>query len=137
MATAQLCSLQQVRKALDKSQSELAELLGIGVRAVQSYEQGWRQCPSYIQRLAMMLLVCSEATTRSAKPCWQLTGCPSDRRRTCPGKQFGGGKLCWMISGACCGGKKLKARNAKAHDCSKCPVLAQWLPRRLDRPSDA
>ena len=34
-----------IRKKLNKTQRELAELLGVSIKAVHSYEQGWRTVP--------------------------------------------------------------------------------------------
>ena len=39
-----------MRHYLKKSQNELARLLGISTRAVQSYEEGWRNIPSSAER---------------------------------------------------------------------------------------
>ena len=56
MAAVDITSLRSVREALSKSQSDLAVLLGVSVRAVQSYEQGWRHTPLDVQKLALLLL---------------------------------------------------------------------------------
>ncbi|MDH4317770.1 MAG: helix-turn-helix domain-containing protein, partial [Desulfobulbaceae bacterium] len=37
------------RAKLGKTQKELAELLGISLKAVQSYEQGWRSVPLHVE----------------------------------------------------------------------------------------
>jgi len=47
MASTPFADLRRVRGLLGKSQSEMAALLGISTRAVQSYEQGWRPSPAY------------------------------------------------------------------------------------------
>ena len=40
----------QMRKHLGKTQKELAELLGVSVKSVSSYEQGWRNIPPHVER---------------------------------------------------------------------------------------
>ncbi|MCI5210180.1 MAG: helix-turn-helix domain-containing protein [Candidatus Electrothrix sp. ATG2] len=45
------------RKKLGKTQKTLAGLLGVSVKAVQSYEQGWRSVPLHIERKLYFLLV--------------------------------------------------------------------------------
>ena len=47
----------EVRTELGVSQSGLAALLGCSVRAVQSYEQGWRKPPDHVRRSLLLLLV--------------------------------------------------------------------------------
>ncbi len=129
MADQQICSLQQVRKALGLSQPEMAGLLDISVRAVQSYEQGWRRCPSYIQKLALMFLFLRNNRPSARRTCWQVNKCPPDRKRACPGKGFGRGQLCWIVPGTHCHGRVQKNWTAKVSSCSRCPVIAHWLPQ--------
>lgn len=38
------------RKKLGKTQKQLAELLGTSLKAVHSYEQGWRSVPAHVER---------------------------------------------------------------------------------------
>ncbi|MEN8143025.1 MAG: helix-turn-helix transcriptional regulator, partial [Thermodesulfobacteriota bacterium] len=38
----------KARKLLNKTQKHLSELLGISIKAVHSYEQGWRKVPSHV-----------------------------------------------------------------------------------------
>ena len=40
----------RARKILEKTQKELAELLGSSIKAVHSYEQGWRTVPAHVER---------------------------------------------------------------------------------------
>lgn len=40
----------QVRKKIGKTQKQLAALLGVSLKAIHSYEQGWRSIPSHIER---------------------------------------------------------------------------------------
>ncbi|NQT56821.1 MAG: helix-turn-helix domain-containing protein, partial [Desulfobacteraceae bacterium] len=39
----------RARKRLGKTQKQLAELLGTALKAVLSYEQGWRTVPAYVE----------------------------------------------------------------------------------------
>jgi DNA-binding XRE family transcriptional regulator len=128
MAREQLLRLQDVRKVLGRSQAELAELLGASVRAVQSYEQGWRPCPPYVQKLSGLLLLLHYSHGRRLKPCYRVMKCPAQVQETCPGKNLGDGQLCWMVTGTHCRGKKQKNWQTKIAACLKCPVIAPWLP---------
>jgi DNA-binding XRE family transcriptional regulator len=128
MAAAQLCSIQNVRRVLGKTQSEVAELLGLSVRSVQSYEQGWRLCPPHVQKLAGLLLFLNWSGGRNIKPCYQIMKCSKECQAICPAKRFGGGQLCWMITGTCCGGQKQRNWQSKIEVCLKCPVIKPWLP---------
>ena len=42
--------LQLIRQELLKTQKQMSELLGISLKAVQSFEQGWRIIPPYVER---------------------------------------------------------------------------------------
>lgn len=39
-----------IRQKLNKTQKQMAQLLGTSVKAVHSYEQGWRKVPAYVER---------------------------------------------------------------------------------------
>jgi predicted transcriptional regulator len=38
------------RTRLDKTQKEMSQLLGVSVKAIYSYEQGWRSIPTHVER---------------------------------------------------------------------------------------
>ena len=46
-----------LRAKLGKTQKSLAELLGVSLKAVQSYEQGWRSIPIHVERQLFFLVV--------------------------------------------------------------------------------
>lgn len=75
-----LADIRAVRAALGKSQRQAAQLLGLSIRAVQSYEQGWRPVPPTVQRLAGVLLMTVRRHGRPAgTPCWKVNDCPPRR----------------------------------------------------------
>ena len=37
-----------IRQKLNKTQKQMAQLLGTSIKAVTSYEQGWRTVPAYV-----------------------------------------------------------------------------------------
>jgi DNA-binding transcriptional regulator YiaG len=45
-----------IRGRLGKRQSQMTQLLGTSLKAVQSFEQGWRKIPLYIERQVLLLL---------------------------------------------------------------------------------
>ncbi|MDH3720234.1 MAG: helix-turn-helix domain-containing protein, partial [Desulfobacteraceae bacterium] len=38
------------RKKLSKTQKQMASLLGVSIKAIHSYEQGWRSVPPHVER---------------------------------------------------------------------------------------
>ena len=44
------------RKKMSKTQKQMAQLLGTSLKAVHSYEQGWRQIPTHVERQLFFLL---------------------------------------------------------------------------------
>lgn len=120
--------LSAIREVLDKSQSELAELLGVSTRAVQSYEQGWRPVPVHVQKAAGLLLFLNWRK-QGLRPvaCWKTRQCSPEKRASCPTYEFRAGDLCWLINGTRCGGKPKKSWKAKLATCVACPAMGQWL----------
>ena len=58
------------RKKLQKTQKEMAKLLGISMKAVCSYEQGWREIPLHTERQIFYLL----SNRRGKEKCISLAG---------------------------------------------------------------
>jgi len=122
--TLKLDKLAPIRKALGISQSQLATVLDISVRAVQSYEQGWRPVPPWVQRLCSLLLFLRRRKTKPVtRPCWKVRGCAEQKRASCPAFQLNAGDLCWLITGKYCSGTSQKDSAAKLACCSRCPVM--------------
>ncbi|MCX5879496.1 MAG: transcriptional regulator, partial [Deltaproteobacteria bacterium] len=46
----------RIRGYLGKTQNELAQLLGTSLKAIQSFEQGWRRIPVHAERQVLFLL---------------------------------------------------------------------------------
>jgi len=122
-----LSDLRAVRKALGKSQAELAQMLGASRRAVQSYEQGWRRVPRHVQKMAGLLLYLRRRKRRAVPPCWKVRRCPDEIRRNCPAHQLDAGELCWLVSGNMCREGTVVSAGAKMAKCQRCAVVRRWL----------
>ena len=46
----------KIRKRLNRTQKEIAPLLGVSQKAIHSYEQGWRNIPPHVERQMLFLL---------------------------------------------------------------------------------
>jgi len=112
------------RKKLEKTQKEMAELLGISIKAIHSYEQGWRSIPAHVERQVFFLLARRRDFKASQKPCWVVKKCPAKRKKQCPAWEFQAGRLCWFINGTICECKVQKNWQEKMKICRNCEVLA-------------
>lgn len=115
------------RKRLGKTQKEIAELLGSSIKAVHSYEQGWRSIPPHVERQVYFLLSRQRAGHTPVKNCWTVRQCPKERKQHCPAYEFRAGTLCWLINGTICQGEVHKDWQEKMALCRKCEVLATFL----------
>jgi DNA-binding transcriptional regulator YiaG len=61
---------QTLRQKLKKTQKQLSELLGISLKAVQSFEQGWRNIPVHAERQVLFLLASQKVPQKKGKACW-------------------------------------------------------------------
>lgn len=112
-----------IRKKLEKTQKEMAQLLGTSLKAIHSYEQGWRNVPAHVERQLYFLLSRSKDVKSQHKPCWVTKKCPPKQKRQCPAWQYKAGKLCWFINGnICCGTPQVNWRE-KMKICRECEVL--------------
>ena len=113
----------QFRKKLKKTQAQMAQLLGVSLKAVHSYEQGWRRVPAAVERQLYFLTVKHNSQKGKIKACWQVKKCRPDRKRKCPAWEFGAGELCWFINGTICDGTAQKDWKDKMKICRSCEVF--------------
>jgi transcriptional regulator with XRE-family HTH domain len=116
----------EIRARLNKTQKKLAQLLGVSVKAIHSYEQGWRKIPHHVERQLLFLL--SRVLINGEDPlakCWDILKCPDKRREKCPASEFNSGDLCWFINGTMCSGKIYSSWEEKMDECKECKVFNQ------------
>jgi transcriptional regulator with XRE-family HTH domain len=114
----------RLRAALGKSQRELAELLGLSLKAVESYEQGWRKVPAHVERLLYFLLFkLNEDEIEAGEPCWESKDCPDSSRSKCVAFAAKEGSFCWFFTGRLC------AAAGTAGGCYTCSVFTSMLSR--------
>jgi DNA-binding XRE family transcriptional regulator len=115
------------RSRLHKTQKQMAELLGTSLKAIHSYEQGWRSVPVHVERQIFFLLSRLEQKGKKQKPCWIVKNCPPQQKRICPAWEFGSGDLCWFINGTICEGISQKDWKEKMKICRSCEVFKSIL----------
>ncbi len=103
----------------------MAALLGISLKGIQSYEQGWRKVPDHIEREIMFLKTLKAGRQKYARPCWKILKCPSETRATCPAWEFKAGCLCWFMNGTVCAGKPMGDWSTKIKICKRCHVFKE------------
>jgi hypothetical protein len=111
-----------LRKKMKKTQKEMSQLLGVSLKAIHSYEQGWRTVPTAVER-HMYFLASRLKTTNSRKPCWEVKNCPKERKGDCPVWEFKSGDLCWFVSGTICSGATRDSWAEKMEICKTCEVF--------------
>jgi DNA-binding transcriptional regulator YiaG len=117
----------RIRVHLKKTQRQLAALLGASVKAVQSFEQGWRNIPPHVEHQVLFLLA-AVAPGSSEKSCWQIRKCTGRMKRQCPAFEFQQGRRCWFVNGTFCRGKEAKSWPEKMAECRKCPFFLAEMP---------
>lgn len=125
-----------IRRQLGKTQAQMAQLMGVSLKAIQSFEQGWRKIPTHVERQALFLLAVKELPAKKLKPCWETEKCPAETKRNCPAWEFQTGHLCWFINGTICHGEIQESWQKKMTICRQCAVFqAMFLPLRKSRGS--
>ena len=69
------------RKKLNKTQKQMANLLGVSIKAIHSYEQGWRSVPPHVERQMFFLLARKRGVIKTQKPCWTVKKCPAKQKK--------------------------------------------------------
>ena len=111
----------RLRKKLGKNQRQMAELLAVSFKAVQSYEQGWRTVPPAVARQVYFLS--SRLRADDHRPCWDVTDCPEERKVNCPAWEFRSGEICWFVNGTICDGTARKTWHDKMLICRGCEMF--------------
>jgi len=117
-----------IRRQLGKTQNQMAVLLGTSLKAIQSFEQGWRNIPVHIERQVLFLLAMKRTQDREHVPCWVIEKCPMETRQNCPAWEFQSGHLCWFINGTICHGEVQGSWREKMETCRKCEVFRSIFP---------
>ncbi len=120
----------QARKVLGKTQKQMSELLGVSLKAVHSYEQGWRSIPVHVERQVYFLMACRKGLrglNDDAFTCWEIKNCPDELKKKCPAWEFHAGRFCWFINGTLCECRAQKNWKEKMKICRKCLVLKTLL----------
>lgn len=118
----------RIRKYLGKSQKQLAQLLCVSQKAIQSFEQGWRSIPASAERQLLFLLASKTSLDENISLCWETQNCPSEWRQKCAAWELKAGHFCWFINGTFCQGKLQESWEEKIELCRQCNVLRSMLP---------
>jgi putative transcriptional regulator len=113
----------RIRQHLGKTQKQLAQLLGTSLKAIQSFEQGWRNIPVHTERQALFFLALKEFPKKSTRPCWAVRDCLEEKKQNCPAWEFKARHLCWFINGTICQGKIEESWKVKMKICHQCEVF--------------
>ncbi len=112
----------KARKKLGKTQKQMADLLGVSLKAVHSYEQGWRTIPAHVERQVYFLIARKSSLNGANMTCWSIKNCPEERKARCPAWEFQAGRFCWFINGTICECKAQKNWKEKIKICRNCEV---------------
>ena len=118
----------RIRLYLGKTQNQMAQLLGISLKAIQSFEQGWRIIPVHTERQVLFLLGLKKSPRQKNRPCWVIRKCPMETKQNCPAWEFQVGNLCWFINGTICQGRKQESWQKKMTMCRQCKVFQAMVP---------
>lgn len=124
-----------VRAKLGKTQKELAQLLGVSIKAVHSYEQGWRKIPHHVER--QLLFILSRVMMGKGKntgKCWDILKCPEKKQEKCPAYEFNAGDMCWFINGTKCSGEAHNSWADKMEECKICKVFKNFFETEKRNP---
>ena len=117
----------KLRIKIGKTQKQMAQLLGVSIKAVHSYEQGWRNIPANVERQMFFLLSRMDGNSKNIKPCWVIKKCQTETKKQCPAWEFNTGELCWFVNGNICCGNVCKDWKEKMKYCRSCEVLKSFL----------
>ncbi len=122
-----------IRHVLGKSQRQLSRTLCISVKALQSFEQGWRKVPAHMEREMLLLLSLKHNTalTKDMPECCDVNDCPAEWREKCVVWELQTAIPCWYLNGTYCQGEYQKSWEEKIKLCRRCDVFRSGFPDPL------
>ena len=124
-------SVREIRAEMGLHQSELAGLVGIRSRAIQSYEQEWRRPSEMVERM-LLLIAHRRGAGLSRCRCWEQKACSPAVRAQCIAYVTRQGHLCWFLTGTLCEGARQRTWSDKLRLCLDCGFMQDLL-----RPGEA
>ena len=121
--------LSQIRHLLGKTQGELAYLLCVSPKAIQSFEQGWRKISVSAERQLILLLSLKRLLDDNTRPCWEILNCPTEWREKCTVWELKAGYFCWFINGTYCQGQMQGNWERKIKLCRQCEFFQLMVPK--------
>lgn len=125
----------QLRNSVGWTQRDAATILGVSQKAVESYDQGWRQVPDSIWRQLLTIVSVQRRYPRKHAPCWTVNHCSRSRRRACFCARTLRGHFCWLVAA------KSRCPLWKEHlgtrSCLTCGVVKAFLPNPARKPRAA
>jgi DNA-binding XRE family transcriptional regulator len=115
-----------LRARLGLTQAEMARVLGISRKAIESYEQGWRNVPRSVFNELIAIRCAQSGHDGCARPCWQIVKCSSADRAQCLAFHLTQGRLCWLVAQNNCRKHRLARRDDLAA-CLSCAVVSRFL----------
>jgi transcriptional regulator with XRE-family HTH domain len=123
----------KLRKVLGKTQKDMAELLSVSKKTVESYEQGLRNIPPNVQRMIYFLVFKLNIDKVSKKKtCWNSKRCPPKIRENCVAWLAKEGFYCWFITGRVC---SVEASNPSSccDSCFECDFFRESLDQIMEK----
>ena len=118
----------EVRHYLGRTQNQLAQLLCVSPKAIQSFEQGWRLIPPGIERHLLFLEYLENMPDTHAEACWEIQHCPLKWRNNCISWELKVGRICWFVNGTFCRGEYQGDWTEKIKLCRQCGVFRARIP---------
>jgi DNA-binding XRE family transcriptional regulator len=118
----------EARHYLGRTQNQLARLLCVSPKAIQSFEQGWRLIPPGIERQLLFLEYLENTSDTNAEDCWEIQHCPLKWRKNCISWELKAGRICWFVNGTFCRGEYQGDWAEKIRLCRQCGVFGARIP---------
>ncbi len=115
----------RIRKELGYTQKQLATLLSVSLRAIHSYEQGWRNVSPLIEKNLLFLLMFHRNKSPNPIDCWQVRHCSDKMKQKCVACKFNARGLCWYVTGNSWNGEVMLNWYRKISKCRQCEFFKQ------------
>lgn len=111
-----------IRHLLGKTQNQMARILLLSPKAIQSFEQGWRDIPSDVARQMLLLEHLKKCPEGNHRSCWEIKNCSDEWKKKCIVWDLQIKNHCWFFNGIYCQGEVHRDWEAKMKVCRVCEM---------------
>jgi hypothetical protein len=112
-----------MRKRLNVTRRQLSHLLDVSPGTIRRYEKGRKPVPAHVEQQLFTLTSKSHKKNGYEESHWQINGCSTEQRLSCPAWELRAGQASWFMNAAMCYSSVGESWTEKMTMCRSCEMF--------------